>query len=163
MCVRLHAVDRNDSFFGSIEHPAGDIRQVLLTNGLAKCSDWSIRFLQLKTASALRAAEKTAKNKRLNVWKSYVPPTIHGDRDFVGTIGECISADTFVILVGDPKRSKVGSREARRISLSSVRTPRLGRRGRDEGEPWAAQSKGIHEKLANWEIRACHGRVYQKL
>ena len=147
VCVRLHAVDRNDSFFGSIEHPAGDIRQVLLTNGLAKCSDWSIRFLQLKSASALRSAEKSAKNKRLNVWKSYVPPTIHGDKEFVGTVGECISADTFIILVGDPKRSKIGTREARRISLSSVRTPRLGRRDRDEAEPWAFQSKEYMRNL----------------
>ena len=122
VCVRLHAVDRNDSFFGSIEHPAGDIRQVLLTNGLAKCSDWSIRFLQLKTASALRAAEKTAKNKRLNVWKSYVPPTIHGDRDFVGTIGECISADTFVIWFRF--KEEIGSREADAFLSTSV--PRLG-------------------------------------
>lgn len=147
VCVRLHAVDRNDSFFGSIEHPAGDIRQVLLTRGLAKCSDWSIRFLQLKLASSLRAAEKSAKNKRLNVWKSYVPPTIHGDKEFIGTVGECLSADTFIILVGDQKRSKIGAREARRISLSSVRTPRLGRRDRDEAEPWAFQSKEYMRNL----------------
>ena len=71
VCVRLHTVDRNDSFFGSIEHPAGDIRQVLLTNGLAKCSDWSIRFLQLKGASALRSTEKS-KNKRLNVYENHM-------------------------------------------------------------------------------------------
>ena len=52
-----------------------------------------------------------------------------------------------IILVGDPKRSKIGTREARRISLSSVRTPRLGRRDRDEAEPWAFQSKEYMRNL----------------
>ena len=147
ICVRLHAVERNDSFFGSIEHPAGDIRELMLSRGLAKCSDWSMNLLPLKRAAALRVAEKAAKEKRLCMWANYVAPVINGDKVFVGTVADIVSADTFVILVGDPAKATPGSRTTRRISLSSTRTPRLGRRGRDEAEPWAYQSKEFMRRL----------------
>jgi staphylococcal nuclease domain-containing protein 1 len=140
VCVRLYAVDGKDSFVGSIEHPAGDIREIMLARGLAKCSDWSINFLPLARGAALRLAEKKAKAARLCVWANYVAPVIAGDRMFRGTVGEVVSPDTLVILVGDATKVP-GERPVRRVSLSSIRVPRMGRRDQDNAEPWAFQSK----------------------
>ena len=45
------------NFVGSVKHPAGNIAELLLANGYAKCVDWSITLVSGGSAS-LRNAEK---------------------------------------------------------------------------------------------------------
>lgn len=50
----------------------GNIAEVLLRQGFARCVDWSMAHMKTG-AEKLRAAEKFAKEKRLRLWKDYLP------------------------------------------------------------------------------------------
>lgn len=52
----------------------GNIAELLLLEGFARCVDWSIVHIK-SGAEKLRAAEKLAKEKRLRLWKDWQPNT----------------------------------------------------------------------------------------
>lgn len=67
----------------------------LVKVGLARVVDWSSQVCD--HAPALRAAERAAKEKRLRLWKDYVPPLLGSDSsEFVGRVVEVVSGDTLV-------------------------------------------------------------------
>lgn len=132
--VQLESVDKNGSLLGTVLHPQGNMSVELVKVGLARVVDWSSQH----TASApqLRAAERAAKDKRLRLWRDYVPPNHGGDMgEFAGKVVEVVSGDTLVVT--DPTNAE------RRISLSSLRCPRMGR----EPEPYAAEAKEALRRL----------------
>ena len=53
----------------------GDIAELLLREGFARCVDWSIAHSHAG-AETLRAAERTAKEKKLRIWKDYKPASM---------------------------------------------------------------------------------------
>merc|ERR1719438_620100 len=78
--------NNNNKLVGSVLHPAGNIAEALLKEGLAKCVDWSIANVT-GGAAKYRAAEKLAKEKKVRQWKDYKPPVgavITGDKEFNG-------------------------------------------------------------------------------
>lgn len=112
---------------GQVMHPVGDIAQFLLASGMAKCVDWHAGML----ASAggmekYRVAEKSAKDKRLNVWHSYNPPAKGVDalpaspeaRTFEATVVRVISGDTIHV-----RRNAQPNAAEKRVHLSSIRQP----------------------------------------
>ena len=132
--VSLEGVDKNGCLLGSVLHPAGNISVELVKLGFARVVDWSSQVCP--HAPALRAAERAAKEKRLRIWKDYVPPNHGGDMgEFSGKVCEIVSGDTIVVI--DPTGAE------RRLSLSSLRCPRMGR----EPEPYAAEAKELLRKL----------------
>lgn len=56
--VILEGSGNNQQFVGSIKHPAGNIAELLLANGYAKCLDWSITLVT-GGPLPLRNAEKS--------------------------------------------------------------------------------------------------------
>lgn len=109
----------NQNFLGSIIHPAGNIAELLLREGFGRCVDWSMAVLT-KGHDKLRAAEKFAREKRLRIWKDYVPsaPTVPiQNKEFTGKVVECVNADALVIRNADGAQ--------RKIHFSSLRPPRL--------------------------------------
>ena len=83
----------------------------------------------------MRAAESAARAAKLRVWKGYAKPNLGNiDADFEGVVVEVVSGDQVVVL------SSSGT-EAR-VSLSSIKAPRLGnaKQSRKE-EPWSLESK----------------------
>ena len=52
----------------------GNIAELLLKEGFARCVDWSIALVT-GGAEKLRLAERAAKEKRQRLWKDYVPST----------------------------------------------------------------------------------------
>lgn len=48
----------------------GNIAELLLKEGFARCVDWSMAFMK-SGADKLRSAEREAKEKRLRLWKDY--------------------------------------------------------------------------------------------
>lgn len=136
--------DRLKTFYGSIEHPAGDISVELLKNGLARPTDWSMQYTTIQHATTMRAAARDAKQARLRIWKDYVAPKVSGRRTYEGVVSEVVSGDTVFVRVG----SAVDLADApwkcteERVTLSSIRAPRLGVRGRPEpGEPLANEAR----------------------
>nr|QBI71277.1 ebna2 binding protein P100 [Isotomurus palustris] len=124
----------NQNYVGSIIHPNGNIAELLLKDGFARCIDWSMGFVT-NGAEPLRTSEKFAKEKKLRIWKDYQASQLSGvhalkgkDKEFVGTVVECINADALSVKKPDGTLQK--------IFLASIRPPRqeaLGDKGAEKG------------------------------
>uniref|UniRef100_A0A646QDV8 Staphylococcal nuclease domain-containing protein 1 n=1 Tax=Hemiscolopendra marginata TaxID=943146 RepID=A0A646QDV8_9MYRI len=115
--ITFHSVN-NNNFFGSIHHPQGNIAEVLLREGFARCVDWTLSLLPTGKEK-LKVAEKIAMDKRLRIWKDYVPPSNQIDtksKEFTGKVAEVVNADALVIKLADNSLKK--------IFLSSIQLPR---------------------------------------
>lgn len=115
--VILESVN-NNNFFGSILHPKGNIAELLLLEGFARCVDWSIVFIK-SGVEKLRAAERHAKEKRLRLWKDWQPntPQVTGkEKEFTGLVTEVINGDALMV--------KLPNGTSRKVFLASIRPPR---------------------------------------
>ena len=63
-------------FIGHVIHPAGNIAQLLVSQGLARCVDQHAAYLGANGMSAFRNAEKQAKANRLAIWSTLPAPAI---------------------------------------------------------------------------------------
>ncbi|XP_077356223.1 staphylococcal nuclease domain-containing protein 1 [Festucalex cinctus] len=109
----------NQVIIGTILHPNGNITELLLKEGFARCVDWSMA-VYTQGAEKLRAAERSAKERKVRIWKDYVAPTANldqKDRQFVAKVMQVVNADAMVV--------KVNSGEYKTIHLSSIRPPRI--------------------------------------
>lgn len=156
--VTLHVVkvEKNGSFVARLETADGmDIVTELLTRGLGKISDWSLTpAFDATQITVLRAAERKAKAAKAGVWYNFVAPTIRGERLFEGKVVEVSSGDTLVVAIprAPAAGAPVGVPDERRVSLSSIRAPRMGNVRRQEKDaPYAAEAK-------EWLRRAAIGR-----
>ena len=61
---------RSNNLYCVLFSKKGNIAEVLLKEGFARCVDWSMAFLK-SGAEKLRAAEKLAKEGRIRIWKDY--------------------------------------------------------------------------------------------
>ncbi|VDK66149.1 unnamed protein product [Onchocerca ochengi] len=107
----------NQNFVGSVIHPKGNIAELLLKEGFAKCVDWSIA-LATSGPEVLRAAEKIAKEKKLRIWRSYQPSNqLNVDK-------KSFTAKVIEIVMGDALIVQKENGDEIKIWLSSVRPPR---------------------------------------
>ena len=158
--VKLEGVDKSGALFGSVFHPMGNMSIELVRVGLARVVDWSVGYCGF--AKELRTAEREAKEKRLRIWRDYVPPN-HGNdmTTFTARVAEIVSGDTVVRkrvglplrapargpglrrLTNPSRRSQVVAEQdgtERRVSLSSVRCPRPpGRDAASNADPTQAR------------------------
>ncbi|KAK7053364.1 hypothetical protein VNI00_003990 [Paramarasmius palmivorus] len=114
-------------FIGNVLHPAGNIAEFLVGAGLARVVDWHAGMLAAGGGmERLRAAEKSAKEKRLCLYASTPAPTalkastsINGNaRTFDAQVIRIWSGDQISVVEKD-------SGKERRIQLSSTRGPKL--------------------------------------
>ncbi|KAI9018776.1 hypothetical protein CLU79DRAFT_705430 [Phycomyces nitens] len=84
------------NFVGTIKHPAGNISELLLANGLAKCVDWSITMVT-DGPTALRNAEKSAKEKKLRIWRDFVAKEKTNDSEFDAQVTKIVTGDTVIV------------------------------------------------------------------
>ncbi|KAG9094261.1 hypothetical protein FRC07_011333, partial [Ceratobasidium sp. 392] len=112
-------------FIGNVLHPNGNIAEFLVAAGLARVVDWHAGMLAAGGAmERLRAAEKAAKEKRLNLYsKLAVPAKATGGATPVAPRG---TFDATVIRVwsGDQLSIVEKGGKDRRVQLSSVRAPK---------------------------------------
>uniref|UniRef100_A0A7N8YAA8 Staphylococcal nuclease and tudor domain containing 1 n=1 Tax=Mastacembelus armatus TaxID=205130 RepID=A0A7N8YAA8_9TELE len=109
----------NQIILGTILHPNGNITELLLKEGFARCVDWSMA-VYTQGAEKLRAAERSAKERKVRIWRDYVAPTANldqKDRQFVAKVMQVVNADAMVV--------KLNSGECKTIHLSSIRPPRI--------------------------------------
>ncbi|RXK36714.1 staphylococcal nuclease domain-containing protein 1 [Tremella mesenterica] len=118
---------------GTATHPNGNIAEFLCGAGLAKVIDWHAGILApLGGLERLRAAERSAKEKRLCLWEGY-GTTAKGTNgvaahvDVATTKGSTFEA-TVVRIWGSDQLSLVAKGDEdgkeRRVQLASVRGPR---------------------------------------
>uniref|UniRef100_A0A8C9YFS7 Staphylococcal nuclease domain-containing protein 1 n=1 Tax=Sander lucioperca TaxID=283035 RepID=A0A8C9YFS7_SANLU len=116
----------NQIILGTILHPNGNITELLLKEGFARCVDWSMA-VYTQGAEKLRAAERSAKERKVRIWKDYVAPTANldqKDRQFVAKVMQVVNADAMVV--------KLNSGELKTIHLSSIRPPRIEGENKDK-------------------------------
>lgn len=143
--VVLEGVDKYNNLFGSILYPEGneavDLAQQLVKNSLAKVVEWSLNMMTTG-AMKLRELDRQAKLGKEGIWTGYVPPQTNSTKlsdRFTGTVFEVVSGDCVVVM-------DRASRTERRVTLSSIRAPRMGTRER-EPEDWAVEAKDFLRKL----------------
>ncbi|XP_058791125.1 staphylococcal nuclease domain-containing protein 1 [Phymastichus coffea] len=120
----------NTQFVGSILHPKGNIAEALLNEGFARIVDWSMSNIKTDKHK-LYLAEKAAKDKRLHLWKDYVPA--RPSEELNGTIIEITSADSMIV--------RMNNGETKKIFLSSIRPPPRPKQPQGEDGKPPAKSK----------------------
>ncbi|THD19388.1 Staphylococcal nuclease domain-containing protein 1 [Fasciola hepatica] len=130
----------NQNFIGTVLHPNGNISEVLLREGLARCIDWNLNLVSVPGATdAYRTAERSAKERRLRLWIDYQPPQgvtaeVQQARDPNSLCpGMSFSGHVAEVGNGDNVTVKCSDGVYRKFFLSSVRAPRLASAPR-EGE-----------------------------
>ncbi|XP_078495054.1 staphylococcal nuclease domain-containing protein 1 [Ciona intestinalis] len=116
--IILEGVSNQNILLATVLHPNGNITEILLREGFARCVDWSIASYS-QGAEKLRAMEKQAKERKSRIWKDYVAKVqeaITGEREFTGKVIQVINADAIAV--------KTTNGEVRTIHLASVRPPR---------------------------------------
>ncbi|KAH7913925.1 hypothetical protein BJ138DRAFT_1215342 [Hygrophoropsis aurantiaca] len=117
-------------FIGTVLHPAGNVAEHLVAAGLARVVDWHAGMLASGGGmERLRAAERTAKEKRACLYANAAPSAGSANAKAAGaTNGQARIFDATVVRVwsGDQVSvvEKEGSKE-RRLQLSSTRGPKL--------------------------------------
>ncbi|KAI8382321.1 hypothetical protein BD560DRAFT_346615 [Blakeslea trispora] len=136
------AQSSGQNFVGSVQHPAGNIAELLLAQGFAKCVDWSIT-LATSGPAPLRSAEKQAKEKKLRLWRDFVSKKINTEAtDFDATVVRILTGDTLVV------KPKNGGAE-KKVQLSSVKQAP---RGAGSSAP-NAKSRDVKEVGYQFEAR----------
>jgi staphylococcal nuclease domain-containing protein 1 len=131
------------NFVGSVHHPAGNISELLLSQGLAKCVDWSIT-LATSGPAPLRAAEKAAKEKKLRLWRDFVSAKKADDTQFDAVVVRIVTGDTVIV---KPKNSTV----EKKLQLASVKQAP---RGAGSSVPGATGGKSRDIKEVGYQFEA---------
>jgi staphylococcal nuclease domain-containing protein 1 len=107
----------NGILLGTVHHPNGNMSELLLREGLARCVDWSMGRVT-GGAEKYRAAEKEAKSGLAKIWTNYTPSAIMATdaKTFAGKVVEVLNGDGMVVKQSDGSFKK--------IYLSSIRPPR---------------------------------------
>ncbi|XP_017771702.1 PREDICTED: staphylococcal nuclease domain-containing protein 1 [Nicrophorus vespilloides] len=120
----------NNNFVGTILYPKGNIAELLLKEGLARCVDWSIAFMK-SGADKLRAAERQAKEGKRKMWKDWQSssPQLTGkEKEFTATVVEVVNGDALMV--------KLANNQVKKMFLSSIRPPKeVGRAADEDGKP----------------------------
>jgi len=141
--VNVLGVSPNGQLVVTVKHPInGNIAPHLLKEGLARCTDHHTTLLG-QEMSALRQAEKSAKDSRKGVFQGHVaqkaPPA--GENEAV--VSRVQSADTLFL------RNKAGAEK--RINLSSVRQPKP---TDPKQSPWGPEAKEfLRKKLIGKHVK----------
>ncbi|KAF5092336.1 hypothetical protein D0Z03_002914 [Geotrichum reessii] len=115
--ARFIATAANGLPLVEVIHPVGNIAIFLLQAGLASVADWQSQQLGAPSMSALRVAEKKAKDAHLYLWKDLVNTASEvSGKTYEAVISRIISSDTFVLRNNSDKEETV--------QLTSVRAPR---------------------------------------
>jgi len=112
-----NALTKSTTLVGSVIHPAGNIGEALLKEGMAKCVDWSISKVT-GGPEKYRAAEKLAKENKLRIWREYKPsenPLTDKEREYTGKVMEVVNGDALMVKAGG---------KVKKLHLSSIRPPR---------------------------------------
>ncbi|KAF9348004.1 hypothetical protein BGX26_000533 [Mortierella sp. AD094] len=103
-----------NNFFGTIQHPAGNIAEALVSNGLAKVADWSITHVT-GGPTVLREAERKAQASKIRLWQDHVSKSKGQDHEFDATVVRILTGDTIFV------RNNKG--QERKLRLSNLKAP----------------------------------------
>jgi len=103
--IKIVGASPQAQLVGAVLHPRGNIAELLLKEGLARCNDFHSTMLGGDMAS-LRAAEKEAQAARRRLHKGFVAKSAD-NKELDATVTKIIGADTIII------RNKAGAEKGR--------------------------------------------------
>ncbi|KAF9465009.1 hypothetical protein BDZ94DRAFT_1281658 [Collybia nuda] len=116
-------------FIGTVLHPAGNVAEHLVAAGLARVVDWHAGMLASSGGmERLRAAEKSAKDKRACLYANAPTQTTAAKSNGTTTAGQIRVFDAIIIRVWSGDQVSVVEKQSgkeRRLQLSSTRGPKL--------------------------------------
>ncbi|KAI8622038.1 hypothetical protein BC830DRAFT_926914 [Chytriomyces sp. MP71] len=139
--VVLEGLSPSGSFNASLIHKVGgSIAEALLAEGYASVVSWQAAMVT-GGAQNLKAAEQKAKDKKLRLWKSYVPvaagsASAMSVKDFDAIVTRINGADCISVV----PLTKLNSPE-RRIFLASVRGPPKAKEGDSNDSGYGHEAK----------------------
>ncbi|KAF7265330.1 hypothetical protein GWI33_021313 [Rhynchophorus ferrugineus] len=136
--IVLHSVNNTTNIIGSVVHPKGNIAEILLREGFARCVDWSLASLASSEIQKFRAAEQQAKSEQKRIWKDYqarVPQITGKEKEFSATVIEVVN--------GDALQLKMADGSVKKVFLASIRPPREGKAVPDEEGKLPPKQKGF--------------------
>ncbi|ESO85752.1 hypothetical protein LOTGIDRAFT_235720 [Lottia gigantea] len=136
----------NANLLGTVIHPNGNIAEVLLREGFARCVDWSMGVVT-NGSEKLRSAEKVGKEKKLRIWKDYTPSTNSiniKDKSFTGKVVEVIGGDGMMIKLDNGTK---------KIFLSSIKPPRASQNQDGENKDPKQRSRPLYDVPYLFEAR----------
>eukprot|EP00798_Chlamydomonas_sp_ICE-L_P007216 gene7216-323_t len=148
----IEGVDKFNNLFGTVNVPLADgtsesLAELLIKEGLAKAVEWSLNVMTVG-ANKIRELERAAKQAKVGQWLNFVAAPTNQTKlsdQYVGKVIEIVSGDCLVV------KDSV-TRAERRVTLSSLRAPRMGTRDRP-GENWATEAKDfLRKKLIGREV-----------
>lgn len=113
--------------FFEVLHPAGNVAEHLVANGLARIVEWHAGMLASSGGmEKLRSAEKSAKEKRLNLYASQPSNSSAAGASSTTPSGGSREYDATVIRIWSGDQVSVVTKEGkeRRLQLSSTRGPK---------------------------------------
>lgn len=114
--------------FGPVLHPAGNVAEHLVASGLARIVDWHAGMLANNGGmERLRAAERSAKEKRLCLYANTPTATATAKANGTTSTGQTKSFDAIVVRIWSGDQISVVEKESgkeRRLQLSSTRGPK---------------------------------------
>jgi len=139
----------NQNLIGSVIHPNGNIAELMLKEGYARCADWSMAKLA-QGAEKYRSAEKVAKEKKLRLWKDYNPAAAGPimdikEKNFQAKVVEIINGDGMMLKMNDGSFKK--------IFLSSIRPPRQSAEAQAEQPRQRGRSRALYDVPYMFEAR----------
>lgn len=154
--VQFIGVSSNDVPVVKVFHPAGNISEKIILDGLAYVPDWQLSLIGSQGMSVLRSAEKKAKLAGKGLWKSSQPtaatiPTSSSSSSsssfkigssIEGVIAKVISADTYAIDLPN------GTQQL--VHLTSIRAPRTTDAA---SAPFIPQSKEFVRKYVGKKVK----------
>lgn len=144
----FQGVEKN-TFFGRIEHPAGNIGLEIVKTGLGKVSYWTLKWCPPAEAKALGEAQRLAQQGKLRVWRAM---QAIGGAEVEGVVAEVVSADQFIIRVGTPDALEQApwTCPEQKVFLSSISAPRRKMMPRGMEAEAAAASLTHDERVSNY-------------
>ncbi|KAH3684761.1 hypothetical protein WICPIJ_004292 [Wickerhamomyces pijperi] len=106
-------------------HPAGNISEKIILDGLAEPSDWQSSLIGPQGMQLLRNAERTAKQQGKGQWKSLVKPVVSspaGSSTF--KVGSSIDATIHRVVSPDTLEVELSNGNVELVYLTSTRAPR---------------------------------------
>jgi staphylococcal nuclease domain-containing protein 1 len=113
--VEILGISPQNQLICTVRHPNGSIAEFILKAGLARCTDFHSTLLGGEM-TALRQAEKEAKNQQLGLFQGHVGTKDAAAGEVDATVTRIQTADTVFL------RTKSGVEK--RVSLSSIRQPK---------------------------------------
>ncbi|KAI9804408.1 MAG: hypothetical protein M1825_001307 [Sarcosagium campestre] len=113
--IDVLGVSPQNQLIGNVKHPMGSIAEFVMKAGLGRCVDNHSTLLG-QDMKVLRDAEKSAKDKKLELFKDHVAPRGGDSSSLDAVVSKVQSADTIYV------RHKTGVEK--RVNLSSVRQPK---------------------------------------